>query len=116
MKSLKRIIASALAFAIVLTFCACDFGPKQYAASDLAYFEFTEITGGYAISAKNVNDLPEKLNIPETYNDAPVIKIDDNGFAGAQIKDLAIPSSVKYIGSHAFENSTLESIYFFTRS
>ncbi len=114
MKSLKKLIASALVFAIVLTFCACDFGPKQYEASDLSYFEFTEIAEGYAVSAKNVNNLPEKLNIPEFYEDKPVIKIDDNGFVGAQIKDLAIPSSVKYIGSHAFENSTLESIYFFT--
>ena len=114
MKSLKRLIASALIFVIALTFCACDFGPKQYEASDLAYFEFTAIKGGYEVSAKNVNNLPEKLNIPETYNGSSVVKIAENGFEGANIKDLVIPSSIKTIGANAFASSTLESVYFFT--
>lgn len=114
MKSLKRITALMLICLTVFAFSACNFDQKQYLPSEESYFKFTAVEGGYEVSAKDVENLPETLNLPETYNDLAVVKVADYGFSGAKIKDLAIPKNIKVIGAHAFETSTLENVYFYT--
>lgn len=73
----------------------------------------------YAISAKDVNNLPDEVKIPKTYDDGihgelPVGAIKNGGFAGATIKKVYLPLNVKIIGDNAFAGcSNLIEAYFY---
>lgn len=75
------------------------------------YLEFTELDDGtYSVSAKDKNNLPSTLNIPETYNGKTVTVIAVGAFdmAGKAngIKTVVIPKSVKEIKERAFAYCT----------
>lgn len=114
MKVFKKIIALSLILITIVALTACDFSAKQYEPSEESYFTFTQVNGGYAVGAKDVNNLPEKLNLPEEYNGELVVAVAENGFEGASVKEIAISKNIKVIGANAFNGSTVESIYFFT--
>lgn len=73
----------------------------------------------YAISAKDVDNLPDEVRIPKTYDDGihgelPVGAIKNGGFEGAKITKVYLPLNVKIIGDNAFaECSNLTEAYFY---
>lgn len=114
MKTVKKLIVSVMIMAIALSCIACDMQAKTYKASDLKYFTFTQIEGGYAVSAKDVSNLPETLALPYEYEGEKVIEVATKGFEGAIIKNLIVPKSIRVIGERAFANSKVQDIQFFT--
>lgn len=73
--------------------------------TDESYFTFTEQTDGtYSIKAVDVNNLPNKVAIPDTYNGKAVTAIDENAFYSATINKVVIPEGVTRIGNGAFDN------------
>jgi len=112
MKALKKFIVLALIFALSLTCFGCDLQAKQYEASPLEYFSFAKVNGGYEVAASGL-ELPEKLNIPEEYQGLPVVAIADGGFAGAKVKEIAIPKSITEVRTGAFKNAEMEKVYFY---
>lgn len=74
-------------------------------ASDEAYFVFEPNNGGryYTVKAKNKENMPEILVVPNTYNGKVVTKVADGGFAQCpQIKHVTIPETIDEIGTYAF--------------
>lgn len=78
-------------------------------ATDEKYFDFAITSynpNGYMISAKNINDMPETVVIPNIYNGKPVIMLGD--FAQcSQIKHLYIPETINEIKTYAFSGKPL---------
>ena len=70
------------------------------------YFDFTLLDdGSYSIKAKNKENLPKKVVIPESYNGEPVTKIERRGFAGCvDVEEIDIPTTVTQIEEEAFLN------------
>lgn len=114
MKTVKSLVLSLMIVVLALNCLACDMQAKVYEASDLKYFTFSEVEGGYAVSAKAVGSLPETLAIPEEYEGKAVVAISDGAFEGANIQKLIVPKSVLKIGKRAFANCSMSSIYFFS--
>lgn len=81
----------------------CSVCGKLQATPD-KYFIFTERSDGtYGVKAKDVNDLPENLVIPEKYNGKAVTAIDSDAFKEAKgIKRVVISDSVISVGADAF--------------
>lgn len=105
MKTLKKLICFLVLTVIAANLFGCnDFKAKEYVATENEYFNFTlnESGDGYVVSAKDVNDLPEKLNLPEEYEGKPVVAVAEQAFAGANITALKIPSNIKTVGVRAF--------------
>lgn len=64
---------------------------------------FTEVDGGYAVAAKEGEELSGALVVPEEYNGKPVVSIADWGFYGCKsLTSVEIPNSVTSIGGNAF--------------
>lgn len=115
MKTIKKLIVLVMIITVALGCIACDMQAKTYEASDLNYFSFTKLEGGgYAVSAKNIDDLPQTLAIPEEYEGEAVVEVAQDAFTGANIDKLIVPKTILKIGKRAFANSTMSSIYFFT--
>ncbi len=75
---------------------------------------FTEVDGGYAVAAKEGEELSGALVIPQEYNGKPVVSIADWGFYNCKyLTSVEIPNSVTSIGGDAFfwcENITSANI------
>ena len=114
MKSLKALILSLFILSLTVFGVVGCIEPKAYEATPNEYFTFTELAdGSYSIKAKDVTNLPEKLYIPEEYNDKSVSQIDAKGFMSASITELCLPSNVKVVGANAFNDcKNLSKIYF----
>ncbi len=73
-------------------------------------FTFTLLENGtYEIAAKDVNNLPEELNIPSTYKGIAVTKIASNAFHGSNslnttkfLTSVTVPEGITTIGDGAF--------------
>ncbi len=68
------------------------------------YFIFTLLDDNtYSVRAKNVNNMPNEVAIPDTYSGAPVTAIDFQAFCYCDtITNVIIPDSVTSIGERAF--------------
>ena len=80
---------------------------------DTECLTFTNVRGdegyssdGYIVKGINKNCNHSTIVIPETYNNMPVIGIENNAFQGCDITSIIIPSTVKTIGQAAFSNCT----------
>ncbi len=140
-KLILKSAVAALALITAFSFAACSFGAKEYNATDDSYFKFeyrvvdsdsalsddgssddgvgeVATDAYYAISAKNVNDLPDEVRIPKAYDDGihgnlPIV-VAENGFYGAAIKEVYFPLNVKSIGKNAFAKcENLTTAYFY---
>lgn len=78
-------------------------------ATDESFFNFELNTaGGYTISAKNKNNMPETVIVPNIYNDKLVTWI--KGFSQcSQIKTLHLPETIYVIDSLCFSGEGLDS-------
>ena len=72
--------------------------------TDVSLFNFSLLANGtYEISAKEVNNLPNNILLPNTYNNIPVTKIADYGFTFCfNATTFTIPDGIISIGSNAF--------------
>ena len=68
----------------------------------LESYNFYEVTGGYAISAKN-DSLTGSVEIPLMFNNETVVAIADNGFENCKIDRIVFPSTICEIGDSAFK-------------
>ena len=97
---MKRLFcaAAALVLASVLLCPVCSAETsKQYSNIYCNHYEdHIEVTGCMPGT--------EVIEIPESRAGKPVTKIADNAFSGAEIKEVVIPGSVKYIGQKAFSD------------
>lgn len=113
MKKFVKILSLVFALCLSLSVFGCNLGVQRKTPTDVAYFNFVEIASGeYEISVKDINNLPTQIILPSTYNGGVVTKIAMQGFAGANITKIAIPSGYLVIGGYAFEDcrnlSTIE--------
>lgn len=114
MKTLKRIVACIAVALFVCLPIGCDMAAKVYEPTPEEYFRYENAEGGWLVSAKDINNLPETLNLPESYCDIPVVGVRKDGFKGSSIKALRLPANIKTVGESAFANCTaLEDVYFY---
>ena len=93
MKKFVKILSLVFALCLSLSVFGCNLGVQRKTPTDVAYFNFVEIASGeYEISVKDINNLPTQIILPSTYNGGVVTKIAMQGFAGANITKIAIPS------------------------
>lgn len=117
-KHTRRI--TAIVAALMLTFLAliCLFSSGCSYTIKYDYIKYEGEEGYYVVKASGyVNSLKGTLEIPSTYGkgdkEAPVKEIAPEGFRGANITKLVIPSSINKIGIAAFANCTrLEEVVF----
>ena len=98
--------------------------PEMPEPTDESYFDFeyvsTKLANGeydeyYKISPKSVENLPEVLIIPPEYKGVEVVFLQAESFAGAKIKKLFLPGSLRNINKKAFYDCTeLEEVYFYS--
>lgn len=93
----------------------CSRCGDKLAETDSEYFDFyySNFYGGYEIKAKDINNMPEHISIPSTYEGKPVVVIRDFAFENCTLlKSVIVPNSITGIGGQAFTNCTnLESFY-----
>ena len=66
-------------------------------------FSLNEEQTGYYVS--NGTNAKKHVNIPDSYNNLPVVGIADKGFYDLSfLKEVKMPDSIKEIGESAFEN------------
>ncbi len=72
------------------------------------YFTYTMLSDGtYSIAVKDVNDMPESIIIPDTYEGKAITRIADKAFYNCTVvKNVNIPASIKSIGGEAFYGCT----------
>ena len=101
-KSIALIISVVLA---AFSFAACDLGlkNKEYVPTSDNCFDFVEIDGAYAISAKSGAVLPATVNLPAEHNGKAITTIAADGFKGTQITKVVLPASYKEIKERAFK-------------
>ena len=114
MKTIKKLLVLlTVACLTALSFSGC-IAPKAYEPSDENLFEFVLLEDGtYSVALKVGETLPEVVNLPKTYEEKDVTAIAENGFKGAQLSEVRIPSTIKVVGKNAFYGSTLTSVYFY---
>ncbi len=114
MKTLKKVLALLTLCCLTVALFAGCIEAKEYVATDEACFNFTLLEDGtYAVSAKEVEALPEIVNLPKEYEGAKVTAVLENGFKNAAISEVRIPETYKVIGANAFSGAALTKLYFF---
>jgi hypothetical protein len=86
-----------------------------YVGTDASYFKFTELSDGtYSIAAKDINNMPATVVLPENYNGKAVTQIAGGGFRNCtRLTSITIPRSINCIGSGAFSGcNNLEGVTF----
>jgi len=81
----------------------CTFCGVKYVTQD-SYFTFTLLDDGtYSIAAKDVNNMPENVVIPATYNGETVTQIASKAFYQCtKLLTVELPESITIIGKQAF--------------
>jgi hypothetical protein len=107
---MKKIL-SVIAILIISTLCfaSCNIIKDKEATKATAdeYFNFVEVDGGYAISAKEDVTLPATVQLPATYNEQDVVEIAKNGFKNnTTVTKVIIPEGYRTIGNEAFAYCT----------
>ena len=97
-------------FASLCVSCEKSNIPSEY--TDKLQFTLNESNTGYYVS--NGSNTNEYVNIPEIYNNLPVLGIANNGFYDVDfLKGIKMPNSIKIIGESAFEScENLSKVYF----
>ena len=76
-------------------------------AADLSDFTFTQNAGSYGYTLTSYSGNDASVEIPSSYNGAPVISIGDNAFKdNTVITVVTIPDNVTSIGADAFSGCT----------
>ncbi len=111
MKKLKVLLpVSVLICSMILGLTSCG---SKFDASD-EYFGYDLLSDGtFEISAKDIQNMPFDVVIPETFDGIKVTQISKKGFKGCkQILSVKIPESVKSIESKAFMDcESLQYVY-----
>ena len=114
MKTSKKILATVLA--IIMIMCTGSVSFSSFAA-DGDSVTVGDVT--YTVSNSCITKVTVKNNaslgnytIPEKVGGFVVTGIGDAAFASTNIKTLTIPESVTSIGTGAFDNSMVETVYF----
>ncbi|MBQ3571551.1 MAG: leucine-rich repeat domain-containing protein [Clostridia bacterium] len=115
MKLLKKAVALFIIACLATALLTGCIDAKAYEGSDESLFNFVLLEDGtYSVCAKDVNDLPESVSVPKTYNEADVTVIAENAFKGASIKEVRIPGTIKTISNSAFYGCVdLTTVYFY---
>lgn len=81
-----------------------EIGPEKPEPTPDEYFTFTLLDDGtYEIKAKNVNNMPENVIIPDKHDGKAVTSIGESAFSYcSKLTSVTIPDSVKLIGNSAF--------------
>ncbi len=116
---MKRFLSVLLSFVLVLgTFFAVPYTEAPFAiyaaaADESLYYQYDSDTDTYCVAGLKNTALTE-VNIPELYNDKPVIKIIDSAFNNEDsIVSVTIPQSITHIGLSAFYGcDALETVVF----
>lgn len=84
----------------------CEDCGYEHSVTDSSYFDFTLLeNGSYSIKVKDKENLPTKVVIPATYENASVTQIEKRGFASClNLEEIEIPTSVTQIEEEAFLN------------
>lgn len=79
-------------------------GGIDYSTTDASYFNFKLLHDStYAVSAKNVNEMPRVLVIPSSYKGKAVTQIGESAFENcSNLNLLVIPDCVTTVGNRAF--------------
>lgn len=93
----------------------CSICGESLEATPSEYFDFhySNFLMGYEIKAKDINNMPENVCIPATYEGVAVVEIQVNAFKGCTlIKNVVIPDGITNIVGGAFADCiNLESVY-----
>lgn len=103
-------VLSVILFASLCTSCEKQNISNEY--TDELQFTLDESKMGYYVS--NGTNINEYVNIPNSYNNLPVVGIADKGFYDLSfLKEVKMPDSIKEIGESAFEScENLKKVYF----
>lgn len=102
----KLLIVSALVIGMIISFAGC-FGGGEKKVED-EYFVYTLLSDNtYSIAAKDKNNLPSELYIPQTFNGKLVTKITERGFYNCKgIEYVVISDKITSISNEAFARCT----------
>lgn len=76
------------------------------------YLEFTSYKSNtsYAVKGLKADANIKDIEIPTTYDNKPVIRIESNAFKNASIDSIIIPEGIVEIGENAFRDSSVQEI------
>ena len=106
-------IVDALSHNFVGATCSICGESLEATANEYFDFHYSNFLMGYEIKAKDINNMPENVCIPATYEGVAVVEIQVNAFKGCTlIKNVVIPDGIKNIAGRTFEDCVnLESVY-----
>ena len=79
--------------------------PRDYEITErdsLFSFRYNSKYKGYEVYQFDGETVPEKITVPKTYKNEPVVSVGNNFLAGAAVKEVVLPSTIKRIGRRAF--------------
>ncbi len=105
-KTIVFILIVACLFTVLISLAGC--GRKSFDATD-EYFGYDLLSNGtFSISAKDPQNLPFDIIIPETFDGIKITQISKKGFKGCkQIISVRLTSNINKIGSRAFQDCDL---------
>ena len=109
MKKLKYLLLVILILPIIAIATACQsteivVGGNTYTTTDASQFKFNWLKGEITEFIGTDRDIV----VPSEINGRDVVSIGDLAFNEAQIDSVILPNTIKNIGNHAFQGSTLK--------
>lgn len=100
---MKKLLACLLIIGTLICICSCEPEDNRPRVVD-GYFTYVlQEDGTYSITATDVNDFPEEVTIPETYQGVEVTAIEDEAFARCpSLRKITVPASIVRIPYGAF--------------
>lgn len=109
-KGIAIILSVAILILVASTLIACNNNTPTISTSQGLNYKLTNDEQGYICIGIGSFE-GDILNIPDTYQDLPVVEISDYAFQSSNIKQAIVPDSVVRIGKGAFQScEKLESI------
>ena len=101
---MKKLIVCLLAISALLCLASCDTSKKEPPSVVDGYFTFIQLEDGtYCVTATDVNDFPEEVTIPASYDGIPVTAIADNAFSACPtLRKITVPDTISRLPSGAF--------------